>query len=253
MALGRPVGQPGWWRAAITETLQAAEGRAHRRDPETGATGGPAGNAVLTAWTGLALLALFLAELVTLLDVHRLISWHVVVGTVLVPVALAKTGSTGWRILRYYRGNPAYTSAGPPPVLLRILGPAVVAATLGLLGSGLLLIALGPDSSRRTIVSALGQRVDWVTVHQGLFLVWAVVTGLHVLARLVPALRLSTGRSAGGRVAGTAPRVAVLVATGVVAAVSAGLVLSVAGAWRHDSFFRFDGVRGNRPGLEISH
>jgi hypothetical protein len=157
-------------------------------------TGGPAGNARLTAWTGLLLLVLSVAELVTLINVGGLISWHIVIGTLLVPPALLKTASTGWRIARYYRGNLAYHQAGPPPLLLRILGPGVVASTLGLLVSGLLLVLLGQDRSRTVLITALGQRVDWLTLHQGLFIVWAVLTGLHVLGRTVPALQLTLFR-----------------------------------------------------------
>ncbi len=103
-------------------------------------TGGPAGNARLTAWTGLVLLVLLLAELVTLLDVRGLITWHVAVGVLLIPPALLKTGSTGWRIIRYYTGSRPYRHAGPPPLLLRVLGPLVVLFTLAVLGSGVALI-----------------------------------------------------------------------------------------------------------------
>ena len=102
-----------------TEALAVADeaiGRGHRSDPVLGTTGGPAGNARLTAWTGLALLVLIVAELFTLLDVRGLLSWHVVIGVLLVPFALLKTATTGWRILRYYTGARPYRSAGPPPV-----------------------------------------------------------------------------------------------------------------------------------------
>jgi hypothetical protein len=58
----------------IRETFYTATGRRHRDDPLEPRTGGPAGNARLTAWTGLLLLVLSLAELVTLLDVGGLIS-----------------------------------------------------------------------------------------------------------------------------------------------------------------------------------
>jgi hypothetical protein len=178
----------------VIDTLYAALGRSHRDDPVASGTGGPAGNARLTAWTGLLLLVLSVAELVTLINVGGLISWHIVIGTLLVPPALLKTASTGWRIARYYRGNLAYHQAGPPPLLLRILGPGVVASTLGLLVSGLLLVLLGQDRSRTVLLTALGQRVDWLTLHQGLFIVWAVLTGLHVLGRTVPALQLTVLR-----------------------------------------------------------
>ena len=79
------------------ELLAEAAGKGNRSDPVLPTTGGPAGNARLTAWTGLLLLVLFLAEVVTLLDVRGLLSWHVVLGTLLVPPALLKTASTGWR------------------------------------------------------------------------------------------------------------------------------------------------------------
>lgn len=217
----------------LTDTLNAALGRNHRDDPIAPSTGGPAGNARLTAWTGLILLVLSVAELVTLINVGALISWHIVIGTLLVPPALLKTGSTGWRIVRYYRRNPDYHHAGPPPMLLRILGPGVVASTLGLLASGLVLILLGQDSSHTVLVTALGQRVDWLTLHQGLFIVWAVLTGLHLLGRLVPALQLTVmTKHATTTVDGMRLRTAVLLGSVAVAAVAAVLVLAASGSWR---------------------
>ncbi|MDQ1737902.1 MAG: hypothetical protein QOH56_4153 [Pseudonocardiales bacterium] len=223
----------------VIDTLYAALGRSHRDDPVASGTGGPAGNARLTAWTGLLLLVLSVAELVTLINVGGLISCHIVIGTLLVPPALLKTASTGWRIARYYRGNLAYHQAGPPPLLLRILGPGVVASTLGLLVSGLLLVLLGQDRSRTVLLTALGQRVDWLTLHQGLFIVWAVLTGLHVLGRTVPALQLTLLRERTARtVDGTTSRAAALTGAAVVAAVAAFLVLSASGSWRNGDHHR---------------
>ena len=60
----------------VKDVIAEAVGQSHRDDPVLAWTGGPAGNAVLTAWTGLVVLGLSLAELVTLLSVHRLIGWH---------------------------------------------------------------------------------------------------------------------------------------------------------------------------------
>ena len=217
----------------VLDTLNAAIGRAARDDPTAPRTGGPAGNARLTAWTGLILLGLSVAELITLIDVGSLISWHIVIGTLLIPPALLKTASTGWRIGRYYRRNPDYHHAGPPPMLLRILGPGVVASTLGLLASGLVLILLGQDSSHTVLVTALGQRVDWLTLHQGLFIVWAVLTGLHLLARLVPALQLTVmAKHATTTVDGKRLRTTVLIGSLAIAVVSAVLVLAGSGSWR---------------------
>jgi hypothetical protein len=143
----------------VKDVIAEAVGQNHRDDPVLPWTGGPAGNAVLTAWTGLVVLGLSLAELVTLLSVHRLIGWHVVIGTLFVPPATLKTASVGWRIIRYYGRDANYRQAGPPPLLLRVLGPGVVLATLGLLASGLVLVALGPEASRTKLISVLGRRV----------------------------------------------------------------------------------------------
>jgi hypothetical protein len=220
---------------------EEAVGRSTRHDPVAPGSGGPAGNARLTAWTGLALLVLIVAELVTLLDVRGLLSWHVVIGVLLVPFALLKTGSTGWRIVRYYAGSRPYRSAGPPPLILRLLGPLVIAATLGVLGSGIWLIAVGDRSGRTPLFTALGQRVDLLTVHQALFIVFAVVTGLHLLARIVPALTLVSARvrrrlgtQAPGAVPGGPGRVVGLGATLAAAAVAAALLLPLASNWHDD-------------------
>src|SRR3954452_21228589 len=150
-----------------TDLVDEASGRSHRKDGVLPRTGGPAGNARLTAWTGVILFVLFIAELVTLLDVRGLISWHVALGVLLVPPALLKTASTGWRFLRYYmRGRP-YLEAGPPILPLRLLGPLVVISTLGLLGSGLVLIALGEQRSREDAIAGM----SWTNLHQALFVV----------------------------------------------------------------------------------
>jgi hypothetical protein len=234
-----------------TDLVEEAVGRSQRRDAVLPRTGGPAGNARLTAWTGLILLALFLAELVTLLDVRGLISWHVALGVLLVPPALLKTATTGWRFLRYYtRGRP-YVEAGPPILPLRLLGPLVVVSTLGLLGSGLVLLALGEQRSRESSLTVVGQRIDWVSAHQALFVVFAVVTGLHVLARGVPAAMLVFGRrketpGRPGRVPGGAARVAALALALAVAGVTTALVLPAASSWRHEDVGHFDHFDGPR-------
>ncbi|WIX98489.1 hypothetical protein QRX60_31040 [Amycolatopsis mongoliensis] len=214
------------------ETFAEATGQQRRADPVLPRGGGPAGNARLTAWTGVLLLALFLAELVTLLNLDGLISWHIVIGVLLVPPALLKTATTGWRVIGYYTRRPAYRQAGPPPMLLRLLGPLVVVGTLAVLGSGLALIALGPVSSRTVLFSVVGQDIDAVSIHQATFLAWAVVTGLHVLARLVPAMRIVTSsRDGGQRVPGRPSRAVVLLASMVVAVVAGAVLLGASGAW----------------------
>ena len=219
------------------DTLGEAIGLDRRRDPVLPGTGGPAGNARLTAWTGAVLLVLFLAELATLLDVSGLISWHIVVGTLLVPPALLKTASTGWRIVRYYTRRAPYVAAGPPPMPLRVLGPLVVVCTLAVLGSGLALVALGPDASRAPWLRPLGFPVSALTLHQATFVGWAVVTGLHTLGRLVPAFRIINQHDQAQPVPGRMPRAGLLVVSLAVAGVAAAVVLGLSGAWSTGTAF----------------
>ncbi len=225
-------------KRAVTDVVATAAGHARRGDPVLPRTGGPAGNARLTACIGLGLLIAFLAELVTLLDVTGLISWHIVIGVLLIPPALAKTATTGWRILRYYTGNRAYRQAGPPPLLLRLLGPVVVLTTLAVLGTGLVLIAVGPDATFTPLLAVAGQQISWLTLHQVTFIAWGAATGLHVLARTVPAARLALTRWP-SRLAGTPARGLTLLATVVVAAIAAVIILRLSGSWTGGDLHRF--------------
>ena len=183
--------QTGMASRAVTEVLATAAGRSHRKDPALPRTGGPAGNAQLTAWIGLYLLPLFIAELLTLLSLRGLISWHIAIGILLIPPSLVKTTTTGWRIVCYYRGNSSYRKAGPPPLLLRLLGPLVIVSTLAILGTGITLLLLGPSASFTPFVTVDGQQISALTLHKASTIAWAAATGVHVLARLIPAARLA--------------------------------------------------------------
>jgi hypothetical protein len=213
-------------------------GRERRNDPVLPRTGGPAGNAVLTAWTGLVLLVLSVAELLTLVDVRGFLSWHVAIGALLIPPALMKTATTGWRILRYYVGNAPYREAGPPPMALRLLGPLVVLSTLALLTSGVMLVLLGNQSGRQNQFSMAGFGISWLTVHQGFFVVWCGATGLHLLGRIVPAVRVTVGSARG--VPGGATRTALICASAVLAVLLALVLVRADGSWGHDHHGRFD-------------
>lgn len=208
------------------EAITVASGDDSRVDPVLPHTGGPAGNAKLTAWTGMVLLVLFLVELATLLDLSDMLSWHIVVGTLLIPPALLKTGSTGWRIIGYYTHRKPYRDAGPPPMLLRVLGPLVVFFTLAVLGSGLALIAIGPVATFVPFAHFI-RPISALTIHQVTFVLWGVVTGVHTLARLVPAARII----ANGRRPGRVTRATVVLLMLVVATGAAVLVLRLSGAW----------------------
>ena len=101
----------------------------------------PDGNERLTASVGLVLIVLTVIELATLLlGLQRFLSLHVFVGLVLLPPVLLKLGSTGWRFTRYYTRAAAYRAKGAPPLVMRLMAPLLVAATIVLFGSG---VAIG--------------------------------------------------------------------------------------------------------------
>lgn len=141
---------------------------------------GVEGNARLTGSTAALLFLLFAAEGVTILQIHSLLSPHVFVGMLLVPPVLLKMGSTSWRFARYYLGSPAYRRKGPPPALLRLLGPLVVVLTLVVLASGIALLFVG--SSLRSSL---------MLVHKASFVLWFGAMTIHVLAHLLDTTKLA--------------------------------------------------------------
>ena len=164
-------------------------------------------NLRLTALTGALLLVLLAIEGITLISLRSMLSWHIFVGVLVVPVVLLKLASTGYRFLRYYTGRPDFVRAGPPPVLLRLLGPVVVLSTLSLLGTGLALIATGPH------------RGPVLLLHKASFVVWFGALGADF-----------DGRAAVGRA-----RVRLLLVAGaaVAGAIAAVALLPESSAWHH--------------------
>lgn len=137
-------------------------------------------NSRITAGAGALLFVLLAAEGVTILRVRGLLSAHVFIGMLLIPPVLVKLASTGWRFARYYSGTPAYVRKGPPPPLLRLLGPAVVVLTVAVFASGVALV-LAP--------SAAGGRL--LLIHKASFVLWFAVTAIHVLGHLLETARLA--------------------------------------------------------------
>jgi hypothetical protein len=135
----------------------------------------------------------------------------------LIPPVLLKLGSTGWRFARYYTRDPQYLRRGPPLLPLRLMAPLVVAATLAVFASGVALLVAGPAGG------------VLVGLHKASFVVWLVVTGIHVLAHLraVPGLVAADWRGRAvppeARVPGTLSRRLLLAAT-----IAAGAVLAIA-------------------------
>jgi hypothetical protein len=139
----------------------------------------PAGNERLTAAAGLLVLAPALVEVATIpLGVHTFMSLHVFVGLALVPPVLLKLGSTGWRFARYYTRDRAYRAEGAPQIVLRILAPVFVAATVVLFGSG---IAMGVLHGHALQIAR--------RLHGPASVTWLVLLGIHVVAYFGRALR----------------------------------------------------------------
>src|SRR3954468_12223908 len=114
-------------------------------------------------------------------------SVHLFVGALLIPPVLVKLGSTGYRFARYYARDPVYRTKGPPPALLRAMGPFVVVLTVVLFASGIALMVAGP-SSKNTLHPS----------HKIGFIVWLAFLGVHVLAHaleLPPAVRADLART----------------------------------------------------------
>ena len=141
---------------------------APRPQPDT--TGGAEGNERLTAVTGAILLGLFAAEGVTILAVRQLLTLHFFIGMLLIGPVLLKAGSTIYRFARYYAGVPDYRRKGPPAPLLRLLGPFVLATSLAVIGTGVILGYAGGNAS------------FWLFLHKASFVLWFGVMTIHVLA-----------------------------------------------------------------------
>jgi hypothetical protein len=198
----------------------------HRRDAArgTGRTGGAHGNERLTAMTGALLLVLLTAEGVTIAFKREMMTLHFFIGMLLVGPVLLKIASTGYRFVRYYTGSGPYVRKGPPALLLRLLGPVVIATSAGVIGSGIALAIAGPPSPQ------------WIFIHKATFVLWFGAMSVHVLwyAPRLPRL-LRAGSPARERVS------AVLAGAGrrwllLTGALAIGLVIALAtyhlaGSW----------------------
>lgn len=132
---------------------------------------GVIGNERLTALVSLVLLVLIIVELVTSAFLQMWLPAHTVIGVLLAGPLLVKMGSTGWRFLRYYTRVPAYVRRGPPPLVLRVLGPVLLVSTLVMVGSGIGLVVTGPLQ-------------PFLLVHVFSALIWLPLLAVHSLAHL---------------------------------------------------------------------
>ena len=142
--------------------------------------GGTEGNERLTAQVGLLLIVLTAALGITIIQIGRLIWFHLFIGLILLGPVTLKLASTGYRFIRYYIGDRVYRRKGPPPPVLRGLAPIVVLFTVGVYLSGILLLVLGPDHRGRLLL-----------IHKVTFIAWLAVTALHVVGHLPEITRLA--------------------------------------------------------------
>ncbi len=205
-------GRLKWW----PKTRRSA--RLERRDR----FGGTEGNEILTSATAVALTGLLVAEGLTIVRMRGLVTAHMFIGMVLIPPVLLKLASTGYRFVRYYTGSHAYRAKGPPLLPLRLLAPVLVATTIGVFVTGVLLLLAGHKSDTLLLI------------HKVSFIVWAVAFAVHFLAyvpHVVRSLRAGWGAARGGAVPGARLRgmlVAAAVGGGAALALS---LLPAMGAW----------------------
>ena len=185
--------------------------------------GGTDGNQQLTVITGALLLVLLAVLGVTILRIRQLISIHLFVGLMLLgPVAL-KMASTGYRFMRYYTREATYREKGPPHPILRLLAPGVVATTLVVFATGVVLLFQGP-----------AHRGTMLLLHKASFILWIGATGLHVLGHLpemATGLRETTDMRQAHDVPGAAGRWLALIGALVAGVVLAIILIPHFSAW----------------------
>jgi len=204
------------------DSQRAARSGARPHTRPAAGTGGVTGNTRLTAVTAAVLLVLLAVEGFTLLSLQSLLSWHIFVGMLLVPIVGLKVASTGYRFVRYYTGDRDYVRAGPPPTALRLLGPIVVASTAALFATGVTLAVVGPG---RGVVLGL---------HKASFVIWFGAMSIHVLAHVLrlPAL-IGPDMRGGDGVGGSRLRLMALAGSVVAGAVLAVATLPLISPWTH--------------------
>jgi hypothetical protein len=178
--------------------------------------GGPSGNEQLTTIAGALLIVLLAVIGITIIRIGQLLWLHLFGGLLLVGPIVVKMASTGYRFVRYYTLSPIYRSKGPPELSLRAIAPIVVASTIIVFVTGILLLAAGPSG-----------RGELVLLHKVSFIVWIAFTALHVLGHLPALVRWVRAPRSGpeglGTPAGTAGRWLVLgggLAVGLIIAVA---------------------------------
>lgn len=182
---------------------------------------GVAGNERLTALAGAILLVLILIELVSVVWLRALMSVHVAVGILLALPLTVKLASTGYRLVRYYTGSRPYVKRGPPSLPLRLLAPVLVAVTLILVGSGIGLVAVGPND-----------RGPMLPLHNVSALLWLPLIVIHTVAYILRVPRLAgPDLVRAAPTAGRTLRLTASIGSLVLGAVGALVLLPAAAPW----------------------
>jgi uncharacterized membrane protein len=184
--------------------------------------GGVEGNEILTSATAVVLIAMLVAEGLTIVDLRGFLTEHMFIGLVLIPPVLLKLASTGYRAVRYYTRSRPYRAKGPPVLPLRLLAPVLVASTIAVLATGVVLLADGHKSDT----------VLWI--HQASTVVLAAVIAVHVLAyipRVIRSVRTDWSAARREAVPGAGLRGMLLAAAVGGGAALALAVLPVIDAW----------------------
>jgi len=101
-------------------------------------------NERITALDGAAIYVLFIAVAITVVRIGEPLSWHYLVGFLLIPPTALKVWTTGSRFAQYYGGSATFRQAGPPPLFLRfVVAPVLLASTVVVFATGLELWAFG--------------------------------------------------------------------------------------------------------------
>jgi hypothetical protein len=219
------VNRPARVRSIAVPSRRGERRREPRRTAALGRPdrfGGTEGNEILTSVTGVVLAGLVVAEGFTIVDIRGLVTMHMFIGMVLIPPVLLKLASTGYRFARYYTRSRSYRTKGPPPLPLRLLAPVLVASTIVVLATGVLLLVAGRKSGTVLLI------------HQASFVVFAVVFAAHFLAyvpRVVRSLRTDWGAARRQAVPGAGVRGMLLAAALGGGAALAVSLLPVMNAW----------------------
>ena len=126
--------------------------------------GGTDGNERLTVLTGLLLIVLLAVLGVTIVWIGQLLWLHLFLGLLLIGPVVLKLLSTGYRFIRYYTASTDYRRKGPPPRVLRLLGPLVVLSTLAVFATGVGLLLLGPGSRQPLLLLHKASFIAWIAV-----------------------------------------------------------------------------------------